>query len=335
MLQSIQRRESSTQIEILNESDVYAIAKYAKEQAEGLGFTTFSSGLISIAASEIAMNVVRYGVRGTALIQYCENDKGIEIHIFDQGSGIPDIELAMQDGYSTTINSGLGLGLGLGAAKRSVDEMIIDSTPQGTSITLRKYLSVPRENIDTGMVSFPAVGEHIKCDAYFAKGYEGDKLIAAVCEGRGTKGEHSALVIQKLLQQHYQLPLDELIRMGHQKLQEDELSQGVDIALFRITPSEIESTVMGNVSIHADLEPEKRSLSTQNACLGLSIPEEIPVYRTQRPETFCYVLHSDGITNVDYPLSHSIDASAQYIAEKIFDQHAVCDDDATVVVLKG
>jgi serine/threonine-protein kinase RsbT len=65
------------------------------------------------------------------------NRVGLELQFMDQGPGIPDVHLAMQDGFSS---SG-GLGLGLPGAKRLMDEMEIQSEPgKGTVVTVRKWL---------------------------------------------------------------------------------------------------------------------------------------------------------------------------------------------------
>jgi serine/threonine-protein kinase RsbT len=62
--------------------------------------------------------------------------RGIELEFIDEGPGIPDVHLAMQQGYST----GRGLGLGLPAAKRLMDELEIRTAPgAGTTVTSRKW----------------------------------------------------------------------------------------------------------------------------------------------------------------------------------------------------
>ena len=62
--------------------------------------------------------------------------RGVRLTFVDQGPGIPDIELAMKDGYTT----GGGLGLGLSGAKRLSNEFAITSTPgQGTAVTLARW----------------------------------------------------------------------------------------------------------------------------------------------------------------------------------------------------
>jgi serine/threonine-protein kinase RsbT len=90
------------------------------------------------AASELARNTLDYGGGGNVHVeQVVEGSrKGVRLTFKDQGPGIPDIELAMRDGYT----SGGGLGLGLGGAKRLVNDFHIDSAPgKGTTIIITRW----------------------------------------------------------------------------------------------------------------------------------------------------------------------------------------------------
>src|SRR5689334_17349527 len=89
------------------------------------GLSLVDQTKIVTAASEIGRNAIVYGRGGTARLELL-NDKhrqGVRIVFEDQGPGIPDIDLALKDGYGT----GSGLGLGLGGARRLVNEFQIDS----------------------------------------------------------------------------------------------------------------------------------------------------------------------------------------------------------------
>jgi serine/threonine-protein kinase RsbT len=93
---------------------------------------------VATAISELARNIVRYAVRGEIILRLVQNDgkKGIEVVANDDGPGIPDVGLAMQDGYST---SG-GLGLGLPGTRRLMDDFEITSDfGKGTTVTVRRW----------------------------------------------------------------------------------------------------------------------------------------------------------------------------------------------------
>jgi serine/threonine-protein kinase RsbT len=104
-----------------------------------------SMGLVDLtkivtAASEIARNTLEYGRGGTMVIEELRDGLkvGVRLSFEDQGPGIPDIDRAMTDGYT----SGSGMGLGLGGTKRLVDSFSIESTPgTGTRIGITKWKS--------------------------------------------------------------------------------------------------------------------------------------------------------------------------------------------------
>jgi serine/threonine-protein kinase RsbT len=86
----------------------------------------------------LARNIFLYAGTGTVTVRDIERPgrKGIEIVCEDQGPGISDISLVMQDGYSTS----RGMGMGLPGAKRLMDEFDIKSHEGvGTTITCRKW----------------------------------------------------------------------------------------------------------------------------------------------------------------------------------------------------
>lgn len=90
------------------------------------------------AASELARNVVEYGGGGSARLEALENGArhGLRLVFEDHGPGIPDLDLALKDGYTT----GDGLGLGLGGSKRLVNEFDIWSVPgEGTRVTIVRW----------------------------------------------------------------------------------------------------------------------------------------------------------------------------------------------------
>lgn len=99
---------------------------------------------IVIALYEAEVNVVAHAYRGVAEV-LLEPDR-IVVKLEDQGPGIPDIERAMQEGYSTASarvrEMGFGAGMGLPNMKRNVDELDIRSVVgQGTTITMTTYFA--------------------------------------------------------------------------------------------------------------------------------------------------------------------------------------------------
>ena len=123
---------------VASDSDVILVRQRGKELAAEHGFSIGDQTVIAVAISEIARNIVRYAQRGEIALRAVNhgNRTGITVVARDDGPGIVDLPLALQDGYST---SG-GLGLGLPGARRLMDEFEIQSAKgQGTIVTMRKW----------------------------------------------------------------------------------------------------------------------------------------------------------------------------------------------------
>lgn len=106
--------------------------------AHQMGFPPAARAMLMTAASELARNILKYAGRGAVLTARVERaeDRGLEVVAVDHGPGIPDLEKAMTDHYSTAGT----LGLGLPGVRRMADEFEIVSDPRGTSVTIRKWL---------------------------------------------------------------------------------------------------------------------------------------------------------------------------------------------------
>lgn len=104
-----------------------------------IGISPVNRSMITTMLSELGSNILKYASKGTLKVRLIENANFAEIEIaaIDKGPGIPDIELALKDFYST----GGTLGLGLSGVKRMSDSFKINSSSEGTSIVCRKLIS--------------------------------------------------------------------------------------------------------------------------------------------------------------------------------------------------
>jgi serine/threonine-protein kinase RsbT len=124
-------------VAVSSDADVVAAREKGRELSAQLGFSSIDLTLIVTAISEVARNILLYADRGEIILGL-EDDgqRGIVVTARDEGPGIPDVELAMRDSYST----GNGLGLGLPGARRLMDEFAIESeVSKGTTIVMKKW----------------------------------------------------------------------------------------------------------------------------------------------------------------------------------------------------
>jgi serine/threonine-protein kinase RsbT len=128
---------STEQMLVTSEPDVVTVRRRVREVATKLGFTLVDQTKMVTAASELARNTLIHGGGGRMEITTLNGPRvGLQLTFEDQGQGIPDIQLALRDGFTT----GAGLGLGLGGAKRLVNEFNIASqVGKGTKVTVVRW----------------------------------------------------------------------------------------------------------------------------------------------------------------------------------------------------
>jgi serine/threonine-protein kinase RsbT len=125
-------------INIQSSADIVLVRQAVRKFAVDLGFSLVDQTKIVTAASELARNTLDYGGGGKVQLEALQAGirLGLKLSFEDQGPGIPDIDLALKDGYTT----GGGLGIGLGGTKRLVNEFKIASrVGEGTCVTITKW----------------------------------------------------------------------------------------------------------------------------------------------------------------------------------------------------
>ena len=118
--------------------DVVVVRQAVRKWAVESGFSLVDQTKVVTAASELARNTVIYGGGGTALLQNLTDGRrtGLRLTFEDKGPGIPDVDLAMKDGFTT----GAGLGLGLSGARRLSNEFEIYSRAgEGTRVAITRW----------------------------------------------------------------------------------------------------------------------------------------------------------------------------------------------------
>jgi len=125
-------------VRISSDLDLVRAREQGRVLAGQLGFTQSDLTLVATAISELARNIVRYARRGEIVLRQAEDGgvPGIVIIARDEGPGIPDVNRAMEPGYSTAG----GLGLGLPGVRRIMDKFeIVSEVNRGTVVTVTKW----------------------------------------------------------------------------------------------------------------------------------------------------------------------------------------------------
>jgi len=130
--------DEAQEIAVRADADIVVARQRGRELAASLGFGPTDQTLIATAISELTRNIVLYAQRGRIVLKAIGQGgkRGIMVVARDDGPGIPNVEQALQSGFST---SG-GLGLGLPGVRRLTDEFDIASeVGHGTTVTVKKW----------------------------------------------------------------------------------------------------------------------------------------------------------------------------------------------------
>ena len=138
LLERAPQRDDEVRIPIGADADVVAARQAARELAARLDcFSPTDLTLIATAVSEVTRNIVKFAGSGEVVVEVLDDPRrGVQVTVRDTGPGIPDVEQALQDGFSTYA----GLGLGLPGARRLMDEFAIASeVGRGTTVTMTRW----------------------------------------------------------------------------------------------------------------------------------------------------------------------------------------------------
>jgi serine/threonine-protein kinase RsbT len=132
------QRVSRQTLPVRTDEDVVAVRRHVRERAVAIALSLVDQTKLVTAASELARNTIKYGGGGEVHVDTLDDGvrKGVGLIFVDGGPGIPDLELALRDGYTT----GGGLGLGLSGSKRLADEFdIATRVGEGTAVSIVKW----------------------------------------------------------------------------------------------------------------------------------------------------------------------------------------------------
>lgn len=125
-------------LEVRSSGDVVRVRQVVRSWSSELGFSLVDQTKLVTGASELARNTLLHGGGGRVRLEMLNDEvrTGLRMTFEDQGPGIPDLNLALTDGYTT----GSGLGLGLSGTRRLMSEFRIESEPgKGTRVQVARW----------------------------------------------------------------------------------------------------------------------------------------------------------------------------------------------------
>jgi len=328
-------------IQVSHASDSSIARQVAREMALAIGFEPLQCEEIVLVVSELASNLVRHAKEGTLVLFPIQDNhrSGIQIESLDRGPGIPDIELAITDGFSSTGN----FGNGLGTVNRLMDEFHITSSVapiSGTSILCKRWLRLDYadENcpLEFGVASRPHLGMNLNGDAFVIKRWHQSVLVAVIDGlGHGQYAHRAARTAKDYVNRHYDQPLPELFRGVGRACR---ATRGVVMAIARFdwNRNHLSFANIGNIEARVIGSSTPVRFLVRRGIIGNNAPSPCITDHQWHPH-YILILHSDGLTThwewQDF--SKLTGKPASLIAQELLRSLAKENDDATVVVVKG
>jgi anti-sigma regulatory factor (Ser/Thr protein kinase) len=325
---------------VTDQSGVGEVRRRAAGLGTKLGFDATASGRLALIVTESATNLVKHAGGGVMLLRPLPEDPhlGVEILALDTGPGIPSLEAALRDGFSSAGTAGTGLG----AIRRAASEFDVYSVQgRGTALlaVLRPETPPPagrRPGLWIAGLSVAKPGESVCGDTWAVRDRPDGVSLILVVDGLG-HGPAAADVAREAVR----LFLDdspgapaEMIERLHRGLRP---TRGAAASVVAINPARehLVHAGIGNVAgvvVHG----ARRSLVSHNGILGHSV-RHIQEFTYPWPPGSTLILHSDGVTSRwdldSYPgvMRHH----PAIIAGVLYRDFRRPHDDATVVVTRG
>jgi anti-sigma regulatory factor (Ser/Thr protein kinase) len=319
-------------------ADVGEARRQAHDAGRQLGLGDAPSGRLALAVTEAGSNIVKHARAGTMLIRALphESAPAIEVLALDNGPGMTDVSLSMQDGYSTAGTPGTGLGA-LSRVTQALD--IYTRTGLGTALRFEVgdgSREDRNEPLDVGAVCVAKPGESACGDAWaFAR--DADRGVVLVVDGLGHGPEAASAAHAALDALRHGLPahssLDALTAIHH-ALRGTRGAAG-SIAVLDLPQHHGSYCGIGNIVGATRMPAATRQLVSYNGILGHQT-RTMHAVGFDFPDDALFIAHSDGI-NTHWRLDAYPGLERHHpalVAGVLFRDHARGRDDATCVVLR-
>jgi anti-sigma regulatory factor (Ser/Thr protein kinase)/serine/threonine protein phosphatase PrpC len=321
-------------------ADVLRAADSTSRFADSLGFSPAECEELALVITELATNVLKHATRGSLRLSRIEapGRVGIQIESDDTGPGIPDLEQAITDGYSTVGS----LGTGLGTVNRFVDELAACSRREpGLRLVCQRWIRPKTSGLHMvelvcGIAtrSYRLLPEN--GDAFIIKQWERQALVGVIDGlGHGQFAQRAALTARQYIEHHYDQPLVSLFRGVGRACR---TTRGVVMALARFDLDRQKLTLasIGDIEVRLIGNSERFNFVVKRGIVGLNAPNPVPSEHSWTSNSLL-IMHSDGLRTkwAWDEFSDVARAAPPVIARRLLEGLGKLDDDATVVVVRN
>lgn len=327
---------NSIRVGVAHPAEIKRATDAAKRLAASLGFGTKDCDEIVLAVTELATNLTKHTQGGTITLLATERRTGIQVESEDHGPGIPNVEQAMTDGYSTAGS----LGTGLGTVNRLMHELEFYSlSPTGTRIVCQRWVRSTDHRPFVHWLEFGAATRAYRRqpengDAFFIRQWDGGALAGVIDGlGHGPLAQRAAQSARQYLEQHFDQSLEHLFRGVGRACS---ATRGVVMALARFDAARQTVAIASIGNIEARLiGGANRNIAVRRGIVGLNAPNPVVVEHPWTPECVL-VMHSDGLrTHWEWEEFRDITSGAPgLIAQRLLITLGKIDDDATALVAR-
>jgi len=326
-------------LDIQHESDVSKARRAGKTAAGGLGFGPEACEEIALVMIELATNLLKHAQGGSLILTpiAAGGRTGLEIVSQDSGPGIPDVELALADRFTTAGSRGTGLG----TINRLMDEMNITSRHgRGTRIVCRKWIRAHQPSVRpcplaVGVATRPCGAGKVNGDSFLIKRWSESMLVGVIDGlGHGTFAHRAAVTATTYVESHFDRPLDQIFLGVNRACR---ATRGVVMALARFDWGSDLLTFASVGNIEARVFPDRKSFNftIRRGIVGLNAPNPV-VSEHPWPANHLLILHSDGLPThwnwKDFP--GLPEQPPTVIAQQLLRDLAKDNDDATVLAVR-
>ena len=316
-------------VNVNDSSQVADARRTATRIAQELRFDETAAGKAALIATELATNLVKHGGGGSILFVA---NHALTIIAIDRGRGIPNVNAAMQDGYSTAGSPGTGLG----AIKRAADLVDVYTFAGQGSAVLCRIGSTPATALRIGGVCVAKPGEDVAGDAWVSYMTRDTATIALVDGlGHGPLAATAANVAVRTIGVNSDAPLERILADMHNAMRPTR-GAAVGIARIHTAHGRIDFAGVGNIAGGAVADDATRRVVSLPGIVGHEM-RKVTTFSYPFNQSTVLVLHSDGISTswntTGYPGLMQHDPAL--IAAVLYRDFGRNTDDATVVVIKA